>query len=161
MANGANSGFMPVTTAATPMVWNYTVENATSPLWFYCAQTGHCGKGMVFSVNPVQDSPRNFSAFVSLAEIANGTNATSGSSSPVASGSASASGSAPTQGSSGASGASLQWKPEEQLTAEGFAAYKTHIVWAFASFGLPPPRAFKEHVPNPEALANAEIPGLQ
>ncbi|KAI1428800.1 Cupredoxin [Xylaria sp. FL1777] len=24
----------------------------TDPVWFYCKQTGHCGKGMVFSINP-------------------------------------------------------------------------------------------------------------
>ncbi|KAJ2905236.1 putative serine-threonine rich protein [Zalerion maritima] len=26
-----------------------------TPLWFYCAQMGHCGKGMTFSINPTAD----------------------------------------------------------------------------------------------------------
>jgi len=30
---------------------DYTVQT-TKPTWFYCKQTGHCGKGMVFAVNP-------------------------------------------------------------------------------------------------------------
>ena len=73
--------------------WNVTV-NDTNPLWFYCKQhnpdgSSHCGHGMVFAVNPVQSSPRNFSAFQQLAQTLNGTNTTtttssSGSSAPSA-----------------------------------------------------------------------------
>jgi plastocyanin len=84
-ADGApvlNSGFVPVSANTTDFpTWNVTV-NTTDPLWFFCEQTGHCGKGMVFAVNPVQTSPRNFSAFQGLAQLTNGTNATSSSSSP-------------------------------------------------------------------------------
>jgi plastocyanin len=29
----------------------YTVTDASKPLWFFCSQTGHCGKGMIFSIN--------------------------------------------------------------------------------------------------------------
>jgi len=29
----------------------YTVQD-TNPVWFYCQQTGHCQKGMVFAINP-------------------------------------------------------------------------------------------------------------
>ena len=79
---------MPVDANATEFpVWNVTV-NDTAPLWFYCRQhtpTGasHCGQGMVFAVNAVEDSPRNFSAFKALAGSLNGTTtntSTSGSS---------------------------------------------------------------------------------
>jgi len=47
--------------------------NDTAPIWVYCAQTGHCGKGMVFSVNADESSSRNHQAFVDLAETLNGT----------------------------------------------------------------------------------------
>ncbi|KAJ7288022.1 hypothetical protein C8J57DRAFT_504837 [Mycena rebaudengoi] len=51
-AEGINSGYQAVAANATEIPqWSFTVDNATSPLWFYCAQPGHCGKGMVFSVN--------------------------------------------------------------------------------------------------------------
>ncbi|RPD81853.1 hypothetical protein L226DRAFT_450467 [Lentinus tigrinus ALCF2SS1-7] len=78
---GVDSGFMPVDANATEFpVWNVTV-NDTAPLWFYCRQhkpdgSSHCGAGMVFAVNAVEDSPRNFSAFKALATTLNGTNAT-------------------------------------------------------------------------------------
>ena len=36
----------------------------------------HCQMGMVFAVNPVQTSARNFTAFQTLAQTLNGTNAT-------------------------------------------------------------------------------------
>ena len=73
---------MPLDANATEFpVWNVTV-NDTAPLWFYCRQhkpdgSAHCGAGMVFAVNAVEDSPRNFSAFRSLATTLNGTNASS------------------------------------------------------------------------------------
>ncbi|KAH9946810.1 hypothetical protein B0H21DRAFT_822452 [Amylocystis lapponica] len=84
---GLDSGFMPVEANTTTFpTFNVTV-NDTAPIWFYCKQhtpTGasHCGSGMVFSVNAVVDSPRNFSAFQALAMQLNGTNTTSGVSQP-------------------------------------------------------------------------------
>ncbi|OSX67691.1 hypothetical protein POSPLADRAFT_1068589 [Postia placenta MAD-698-R-SB12] len=99
---GLDSGFMPVGANATEFpTFNVTV-NDTAPLWFYCKQhlpTGasHCGMGMVFAVNAVADSPRNFSAFQELAIELNGTNAVS------ASGSSSAPGSTTTKSPGGAS----------------------------------------------------------
>ncbi|GJE85996.1 cupredoxin domain-containing protein [Phanerochaete sordida] len=87
---GADSGFMPVADNSTDFPsWNITV-NDTNPLWFYCKQkkpdgTSHCGAGMVFAVNPVQSSARNFTAFQTLAATLNGTNAT-GAVSPSGSG---------------------------------------------------------------------------
>ncbi|TCD67028.1 hypothetical protein EIP91_000648 [Steccherinum ochraceum] len=88
--NAIDSGFMAVAANATEMpIFNVTV-NETAPLWFYCRQhspdgSSHCGAGMVFAVNPVQSSPRNFSAFQLLAAQLNGTNATGAASSPNAS----------------------------------------------------------------------------
>ena len=77
MAVGANATEFPT--------WNVTV-NDTTPLWFYCRQhapdgSSHCGAGMVFAVNAVENSPRNFSAFKALAGTLNGTTSTNGSTS--------------------------------------------------------------------------------
>ncbi|KAL4243242.1 Cupredoxin [Abortiporus biennis] len=78
---GLDSGFMPVAANSTTFpTWTVTV-NDTNPLWFYCRQhkpdgSAHCGAGMVFAVNPVQTSARNFTAFQNLAIALNGTNAT-------------------------------------------------------------------------------------
>lgn len=77
---GLDSGFMPVEANATEFpTWSVTV-NDTAPLWFYCKQhapdgSSHCGTGMVFAINAVANSTRNFTAFQSLAVQLNGTNA--------------------------------------------------------------------------------------
>lgn len=68
------------TDATTFPTWNFTVQD-TTPKWFYCRQKkpdggSHCGDGMVFAINPVETSARNFTAFQSLAQTLNGTNAT-------------------------------------------------------------------------------------
>lgn len=80
-AGGFNSGFMPVDANATEFpTWSITV-NDTAPIWAYCAQhkpdgSSHCGAGMLFAINPVETSPRNFTAFKTLAQAFNGTNTT-------------------------------------------------------------------------------------
>jgi plastocyanin len=70
------SGFHPVGANDTDFpTWTVTV-NDTTPSWFYCEQTApssHCGAGMVFAVNAVDNTTRNFAAFQSLAEQLNGT----------------------------------------------------------------------------------------
>jgi len=74
---GFNSGYFPVdpdTTSGFP-TWTLTV-NDTAPIWVYCGQTApssHCGAGMVFAINAVDTSARNFTAFQALAEQLNGT----------------------------------------------------------------------------------------
>jgi len=73
---GVDSGFMPVPAGGPSPSFNVTV-NSTDPLWFYCRQTGHCGKGMVFAVNSIETSARNFAAFQTLATEINGTSANS------------------------------------------------------------------------------------
>ncbi|KAI0824203.1 hypothetical protein BC628DRAFT_1411131 [Trametes gibbosa] len=91
-AIGLDSGFMPVAADATSFpTWNVTV-NDTAPIWFYCRQhkpdgSSHCGAGMVFAVNAVENSARNFSAFQGLAQTLNGTSTTgNGSSGAVGNG---------------------------------------------------------------------------
>ncbi|KAH7927077.1 hypothetical protein BV22DRAFT_1061669 [Leucogyrophana mollusca] len=78
---GFDSGFMPVAADATSFP-TYTFKvNDSSPIWVYCKQSGHCGQGMVFSVNAVESGPNNYAAFQARAMQLNGT-ATSASSSP-------------------------------------------------------------------------------
>jgi len=88
---GFNSGYFPVGANDTVFpTWNLTV-NDTTPTWAYCGQinpSSHCGAGMVFAINAVDASPRNFSAYQAIAEQLNGTAANalatgSGSGSPA------------------------------------------------------------------------------
>jgi len=46
-----NSGFVSAGTGPTDNVFVVTV-NDTNPIWFYCAQIGHCQAGMVGVINP-------------------------------------------------------------------------------------------------------------
>ncbi|KAJ7235878.1 Cupredoxin [Mycena haematopus] len=79
---GFNSGFFPVGANDTDFPTYTITVNDTTPIWAYCGQktpVSHCGAGMVFSVNAVDNSTRNFAAFQSVAEQLNGTGAASGS----------------------------------------------------------------------------------
>lgn len=53
LAGGMDTGFManPNNTVSPPpqVAMQVTVD---TPLWFYCRQANHCGKGMTFSINP-------------------------------------------------------------------------------------------------------------
>jgi len=81
-AQGINSGFQFVAPNATQLPqWSFTVNNASTPLWFFCAQTipaVHCQMGMVFSVNANEASAKNFAAFQAAAKATNGAAAASG-----------------------------------------------------------------------------------
>lgn len=73
---GFDSGFMPVNASATSgfPTWNYTVTS-TNPVWAFCRQTvpsSHCAAGMVFAINAVDSSPKNFTAFQNAAKASNG-----------------------------------------------------------------------------------------
>lgn len=84
---GFDSGFQPVADGVTQFpTWKMTV-NDTAPIWAYCRQktpASHCGAGMVFAVNPVQTSARNFTAFQDLAKTLNGTAAAANAPTPSA-----------------------------------------------------------------------------
>src|SRR5438034_7976827 len=56
MPGGVDSGFMPNpnNTVSPPPTMKFQVMN-TDPVWMFCAQKNHCGKGMVFSINPTAD----------------------------------------------------------------------------------------------------------
>ncbi|KAF4579497.1 hypothetical protein EYR40_000329 [Pleurotus pulmonarius] len=76
---GFSSGFMPVSPDATQFPTFQIKINDTAPIWGYCGQTGHCGSGMVFSINAVESGPNNFVAFQGLAKRINGTSSSSSS----------------------------------------------------------------------------------
>lgn len=57
---------------------------ASTPLWFYCRQKGHCGKGMVFSINPT--AAKTQAQFQQMAIAQNGT----GAATPITGGTSSA-----------------------------------------------------------------------
>lgn len=72
-----DSGFMPVAANSTTFPTWSLVVNDTNPVWAYCKQTNHCGAGMVFAINSVETSAKNFTAFQALAMSLNGTAANS------------------------------------------------------------------------------------
>lgn len=79
LTGGMDSGFMPNINNSLiqkpQMAMQVTVA---TPLWFYCRQVGHCGKGMVLSINPNNGTNGNktAAAFEQLAIAQNGTGAT-------------------------------------------------------------------------------------
>lgn len=74
---GIDSGFQAVTPGAAQVPqWSVTVTNSSTPLWFFCRQTGHCQKGMVFAVNPT--AAKNYSTFLANAMASNSSGSTSG-----------------------------------------------------------------------------------
>ncbi|KAH9833018.1 Cupredoxin [Rhodofomes roseus] len=99
-STGVDSGFMPVAANSTSFpTFSFTIQNASAPLWFYCKQTGHCAKGMVFAINPT--AAKSFSAFQAAAEMTG-----SGSNSSSMGGSGSSSGSGSTGAGAGGGAAS-------------------------------------------------------
>jgi len=91
LATGTDSGFMPNTNGsivpAPQMAMQVTVA---TPLWFYCRQKGHCGKGMTFSINPTANKTQ--ADFQQMAIAQNGT----GTAAVIAGGTASVAASAAT-----------------------------------------------------------------
>ncbi|MCJ1439184.1 hypothetical protein MMC27_008575 [Xylographa pallens] len=58
----------------TGIIFEEFEVNVATPLWFYCKQTvavSHCGKGMVFGINP--KSQLQMEMFIEMAEAQNGT----------------------------------------------------------------------------------------
>ncbi|CCM02236.1 uncharacterized protein FIBRA_04316 [Fibroporia radiculosa] len=67
-STGVDSGFEPVAKNATSYPsYSFTIQNTSTPLWFYCRQTGHCEKGMVFAVN-APETGNTYAAFKAKAE---------------------------------------------------------------------------------------------
>jgi len=52
---GIDSGFFATAAGATTFAqWQIQITQ-TTPLWFFCRQTGHCQKGMVMAINATPD----------------------------------------------------------------------------------------------------------
>ncbi|RDB18099.1 hypothetical protein Hypma_000970 [Hypsizygus marmoreus] len=103
---GIDSGFLPVPAGATQFPeWSFTIDNDTTPFWFYCAQAPHCAKGMVFAVNPTAE--KTYAAFKAAALATTATNTT---------GSGSPSGSNPTQTSGTTAGTGADSSPSASTT---------------------------------------------
>ena len=75
LPNGVSSGFRPNpnNTVSPAPTYEFQVMVDT-PLWFYCQQKGHCGKGMVFSINPT--ATKTQADFQMMAIQQNGTSTT-------------------------------------------------------------------------------------
>ncbi|KAF8543852.1 hypothetical protein BDD12DRAFT_874076 [Trichophaea hybrida] len=69
---GVDSGYKPNINNAVvpPPFWDYVVDT-TDPTWWYCAHETHCGKGMVFAINPTVE--KTYKAFKEAAVAQNGT----------------------------------------------------------------------------------------
>ncbi|KAI1266113.1 Cupredoxin [Xylariaceae sp. FL1019] len=114
MAGGMDSGFVPNpndTVVPAPQVAMQVMT--TDPVWLFCAQTGHCGAGMTFSINPTADKSQSAFQAAAIAQNGQGTgsaitgNATSSAgassaASAVASATSVASGGSATSAASGA-----------------------------------------------------------
>lgn len=76
LAGGVDSGFMPNpnNTVSPPPMMLFQVMVST-PIWMYCRQKGHCGKGMTFSVNPT--AAKSQADFQAMAIAQNGTSSSS------------------------------------------------------------------------------------
>jgi len=63
---GVDSGFQLTSNTTTTFAqWTITIDNATAPLWFFCAHNtpkNHCQAGMVFAINPTAE--KSFDAYL-------------------------------------------------------------------------------------------------
>lgn len=119
---GIDSGFLAVPAGATQLPqWSFTINNDTTPLWFYCRQSGHCQAGMVFAVNPTAD--KTFDKFLAAAKASS----PNGGAAPSASG-ATAGGSSAAGASGGSAATATGSKPSTGTstgTSTGAAASAT------------------------------------
>lgn len=74
LSGGFDTGFMPnANNSVNPppkMAFQVTVS---TPIWFYCRQTGHCGKGMTFSINPTANKTQAMFQQMAIAQNGTGT----------------------------------------------------------------------------------------
>ncbi|KAI0672739.1 Cupredoxin [Trametes maxima] len=138
---GVDSGYQAVAADASSFpVWSITVNNASTPLWFYCRQGKHCQAGMVFAVNPTQD--KTFDAFKTKAATSTAVDGSADASSgaPAA---ASGSGSAAAGGAAGSTAAAGGASPATGTAAGG------------ASGSTPSPSASTTGAPNGAGMVRA------
>jgi len=65
-SSSINSGFVNSSNGPASQVWTVQI-NSTDPIWFYCAQVGHCQGGMVGVINPPSGGDQTLDAFKSAA----------------------------------------------------------------------------------------------
>jgi len=74
LAGGMDSGFMAnINNTVSPAPQMAMQVTVATPIWFYCRQKGHCGKGMTFSINPTASKTQ--AMFEQMAIAQNGTGA--------------------------------------------------------------------------------------
>jgi plastocyanin len=125
LSGGIDSGFQPVAANATQVPSFSVTVNATTPLWFFCHQTGHCESGMVFAINPTAN--KSFDAFQATANASSSTGAppssnSSGTTTPSPSGTGSSSSTTSTTSSKSNSALSSGAQAGGILAAVGLAA---------------------------------------
>lgn len=75
LEGGMDSGFMPnLNNSVVPPPQMAMQVTVATPIWFYCRQSGHCGKGMTFSINPTANKTQ--AQFQQMAIAQNGTGTT-------------------------------------------------------------------------------------
>ncbi|KAH7040482.1 uncharacterized protein B0I36DRAFT_310777 [Microdochium trichocladiopsis] len=85
LAGGQASGFQPNpddSIVPAPQVAMQVMT--TEPLWFFCNQPGHCGKGMVFSVNPTAEKTHAAFQAAAIAQAGKGASSPITGGAPVA-----------------------------------------------------------------------------
>ncbi|KAI1863950.1 uncharacterized protein JN550_009229 [Neoarthrinium moseri] len=74
LAGGMDSGFQPnVNNTVNPAPQVAMQVMTTEPLWFYCKQAGHCGKGMTLSINPTAEKTQAMFQAMAIAQKGTGT----------------------------------------------------------------------------------------
>ncbi|KAI1340110.1 Cupredoxin [Xylariaceae sp. FL0016] len=105
MEGGMDSGFQPnADNAVNPPPQVAMQVMSTDPTWFYCRQTGHCGKGMTFSINPTAEKTQAMFQAMAIAQNGAGAGSAITGNATVSTGA----GSAAAASSSVAAGAALQ-----------------------------------------------------
>jgi len=131
---GVDSGFMFVAPNSTTLPqWSITVNNASTPLWFFCAQTNpvsHCQQGMVFAVNA--PPTKTFAQFQAAAK-SGGSNSTATNSTTTGGGAGTSAG---TGGASGATTSPTTAPKSGAMKLGGSAAGALTMAALFVSFVL-------------------------
>ncbi|KAK8087001.1 GPI-anchored cupredoxin-like protein 1 [Apiospora phragmitis] len=69
MPGGMDSGFQPnANNTVNPPPQVAMQVMVETPLWFYCRQSGHCGKGMTFSINPTAEKSQAIFQSMAIAQ---------------------------------------------------------------------------------------------
>ncbi|RDW91463.1 hypothetical protein BP5796_02628 [Coleophoma crateriformis] len=139
LAGGMDTGFVPnVNNSITPapqMAMQVTVD---TPIWFYCKQSGHCGKGMVFSINPTANKTQQMFQSMAIAQNGTGSTAAIQGGAAKASSTASASTAAATSGSTGMTSGTGTLASNGACSCSclcGVAAFPNAAIQGVAAFG--------------------------